>query len=140
MLLQVQGPPAHLIDWAFIAALITTAVTIGTKWLLPALIRIAQGKSDVAGDALVENELREVRASMASIAESQSTLAELLRGRTHMFEQQEKLLEKLSTIVMEIEQRSRGAAEAIQIIPEIQRSLADHRQVMEEPPKPKRKR
>lgn len=138
-MLQLQNPPPHLIDWAFIAALITTAVTIGTKWLLPALQKIAQGKSD-ASDLAIEGGVRDLREAVGSIAETQATLAELLRGRTRMFEQQEQVLEKLSTIVGEIELRSRGAAEAIKAIPDIARELSEHRRVMEEPPKPKRGR
>src|SRR5689334_9551607 len=40
--------PPHLIDWAFVAALVTSAITIGTKWLLPALQKIGRGEDESA--------------------------------------------------------------------------------------------
>jgi len=99
----IQDPPSHLIDWAFIAALLTTAVTIGTKWLIPALKNIAGGKDqDSAAD------FRELRGTLAQMATSQAQMAQLLVGRTEMFDRQEKILEKMEAILSAIEHRSVG--------------------------------
>jgi len=110
MLQQIQSPPSHLIDWAFIAALLTTAVTIGTKWLIPALRNIASGGRDTDAAA----DFRELRGTLSQIAGAQVQMTQLLVGRTEMFERQEKILEKMEAILSDIEHRSIGMAEAIE--------------------------
>jgi len=87
--------PPHLIDWAFVAALVTSAITIGTKWLLPALQKIGRGEDD------------------ASTAE--------WRGRVGaQLDQQDKALTALmeattdiAKVVAEIERRGHGMEDAI---------------------------
>ena len=108
MWLQIKDPPSHLIDWAFIAALVTTAVTIGTKWLIPALKNLATGRdSDSAAD------FRELRGTLGQIASAQLQLQQLFISRAEMLARQETILEKMETIISDIERRSVGLAEAI---------------------------
>jgi len=125
--MQIQNPPTHLIDWAFIAALLTTAVTIGTKWLIPALRNIAAGGGRDAADAAAD--FRELRGTLSQIASAQTQMTQLLISRTELFERQEKILEKMEAILSAIEHRSIGMDEAIdrsRVIGATVASMAEH--------------
>src|SRR5690242_12858542 len=87
--------PPHLIDWAFVAALITTAITIGTKWLLPALQKIGQGRD--------EEMTAEWRGRVgAQLDQQDKALTALMEATTD-----------ISKIVAEIERRGHGMEDAI---------------------------
>jgi len=86
--------PPHLIDWAFVAALVTSAITIGTKWLLPALQKIGRGEDESTA---------EWRGRVgAQLDQQDKALTALMEATTD-----------IAKVVAEIERRGHGMEEAI---------------------------
>ena len=110
--LQVQPNAGNsIVNWSVIGATLTLIVTVAAKWLIPALLKLGKG-----GDNEESENFRELRVTLNALATSQSTMLELLRQRTDLFERQEEILANMSRILTELESRSRGSDEAIRRI------------------------
>jgi len=108
--LQVQPNTGNsIVNWSVIGASLTLIVTVAAKWLVPALLKLGQSGKD---NEDTEN-FRELRIALASLATGQSTMLELLRQRTELFERQEEILDNMSKVLNELESRSRGQDEDI---------------------------
>ena len=106
--MQIQNPPPHLIDWAFIAALLTTAVAIGTKWLLPALQKIAGGGShDDAESAVwrgrVGAQLDQQDKRLDALLEATETSERLLNEIVRRGEGQEAAIRIVNTMAPKVD-------------------------------------
>jgi len=110
--LQVQPNTGNsIVNWSVIGASLTLIITVAAKWLIPALLKLGQGKDNEESE-----NFRELRITLNALATSQTTMLELLRQRTDLFERQEEILANMSRILTELESRSRGSDEAIRRI------------------------
>jgi len=116
----MNGLSATPIDWATVLLIITTAATIGLKWLAPAIMNLRKpGDSNGNGGGPRSQQYFEL-----------GKIESILDGRTGMFERMiddqrriaeeqgriAQILGRVEKIVSEIEERGRGQDKAIDIV------------------------
>lgn len=102
-----------LIDWAVVGTLLVAILTVLSKWLLPAIMKLVKNGN---GNGNGKEDFRELRGILQRLAEVQSQLVQLLIGRTELFERQEKVLDSVE-----------------QQLEELKFHLLEHRRMIEEP-------